>query len=166
MTFVLPTSYLLEKILHKIEQKAIGALLCKGGFVSTFPRKVVFGPHCYGGIAMRPLKIEQLSKQNQAVLKHLQCLGENHDMLCITLAWAQLGTGMGFVLLEKPNKRVPHLECAWIQSIRISSKILVWSSFIVSLLIPTSTITNVSTISWFCLMMAWATAFGNCRFML
>lgn len=71
MTFVLPTSYLSEKMLYNIERKAIDATLCKGGFVSSFPRKVAFGPHRYGGIAMRPLKIEQLSQQIQTVLKHL-----------------------------------------------------------------------------------------------
>ena len=38
--------------------------------------------------------------------------------LRIMLSWAQLGTGMGFSLLEWPKKYVPHLECAWTQSIR------------------------------------------------
>jgi hypothetical protein len=48
MTFVLPTSYSLEKMLKKIEQRATAATLCKGGFVSTFLRKGAYGP----GIAM------------------------------------------------------------------------------------------------------------------
>jgi hypothetical protein len=65
MMFVLPTSYLLEGQLYKIDQRAISATLCKGGFVTTFPRKVVFGPERYGGIAMRPLTIEQLIQQIQ-----------------------------------------------------------------------------------------------------
>jgi hypothetical protein len=56
MTFVLPTCYISEKKLDKIEQRAVGATLTKGGFVSSFPRKVAFGPVRYGGISMRPLK--------------------------------------------------------------------------------------------------------------
>jgi hypothetical protein len=39
-------------------------------------------------------------------------------MLRIVLAWAQLGTGMGFSLLNSPSVSVPHLECEWLQSIR------------------------------------------------
>ena len=34
------------------------------------------------------------------------------------LAWAQLGTGVGFPLLESPEKAVPQLECKLTQSIR------------------------------------------------
>jgi hypothetical protein len=53
MTFPLPLqkSYLSERQLHKIKKRAIGATPCKGGFVSTFPRQVAFGPLRYGGIA-------------------------------------------------------------------------------------------------------------------
>ena len=36
MTFVLPTSYLPEKQLKRIELRAQGATLCKGGFVPSF----------------------------------------------------------------------------------------------------------------------------------
>jgi hypothetical protein len=68
---------------------------------------------------MRPLAIEQLIQQVQTLLKHLRCPGENHDMLWITMAWAQLGTGMGFPLLTFLDKTVPYLECAWMQSIRM-----------------------------------------------
>jgi exonuclease III len=118
MTYVLPTCYLSEKQLRKIEQRAISATLCKGGFVSTFPRRVVFGPQRFGGIAMRPLTIEQLIQQVQMVLKHLRCPGECHALLRIMLSWAQLGTGMGFPLLGSPGKFVPHLECKLTQSIR------------------------------------------------
>jgi hypothetical protein len=67
---------------------------------------------------MRPLTTEQLIQQLQLVIKHLRCPGENHDMLRIMLAWAQLGTGMSFSLLECPEKPVAHLECEWVQSIR------------------------------------------------
>jgi hypothetical protein len=116
MTFVLPTSYLSTKILQKIEQRAIGATLCEGGFLSTFSWKVAFGPHRYGGIEWE-ITIEQLIVQVQEVIKHLRCPGENHNMLWLTFAWAQLGSGMGLGLLESPGKNVLHLECAWIQSI-------------------------------------------------
>jgi hypothetical protein len=118
MTFVLPTSYLTEKRLKKIEQRAVAATLCKGGFVTTFPRAVANGPHLYGGIAMHPIKYEQLVEQTKTVLKHLRCPGESNDMLRIALAWAQLETGMGFSLLDSPDKYVPHLDCQWLQSIR------------------------------------------------
>jgi hypothetical protein len=39
-------------------------------------------------------------------------------MLRIMLAWAHLGTGVGFSLLTLPGQTVPHLECTWLQSIR------------------------------------------------
>jgi hypothetical protein len=90
------------KQLRQIEQQAISATLCKGGFVSTFPWRVVFGLHKYGGIAMQPLLIEQLIQQVQMALKHLRCPGEYHALLQIMLAWAQLGTGVGFSLLALP----------------------------------------------------------------
>ncbi len=118
MTYVLPTCYLLEKQLHDIKERAVSATLCKGGFISTFSRQVAFGPQKYGGIAMRPLIIEQLIQQVLMVLKHLRCPGECHSLLRIMLAWAQLGTGVGFPLLESPEKAVPQLECKLTQSIR------------------------------------------------
>ena len=118
LTFVLPTSYIPASTLKRIEQRAVGATLCKGGFVSTFPRKVAFGPNKYGGNDMRPLDIEQLVQQTQTILKHLRSQGENNDMLRITLSWAQTATGMSFPLLAEPTNSVPHLECEWLQSIR------------------------------------------------
>jgi hypothetical protein len=114
MSFALPTNYLTKKRLKKIEQRAIGATLCKGGFVSTYSGQVAFGPQLYGGKAMRPIKIEQLIQQVQAVMKHLRCPGE----IRIAFAWAQLATGMGFALFEWPEKEVAHLECDWMQSLR------------------------------------------------
>jgi hypothetical protein len=68
---------------------------------------------------MRPLAIEQLIQQLQMLLKHLRCPGKSNDMLRIMLAWAQLGTGMGVPLLHSPEQKVPHLECEWLQSVRI-----------------------------------------------
>jgi hypothetical protein len=97
-------SYIQEKHFKKIEQHAIGSILCKGGYVSTFSRKVAFGPQMYGDIAMRPLVITKLVQQVQAVLKHLRCPGENIHMLCITMVLAQLRTGMGLLLLTNPDE--------------------------------------------------------------
>jgi hypothetical protein len=118
MTFVLPTCYLLAKQLRKFKHCAISATLCKGGFVSTFPRKVVFDPHQYDWITTRPLTIKQLIQQVQMVLKHLRCPGKCHALLWIMLSWAQLGTGTEFPLQASPAKSVPHLECQWTQPIR------------------------------------------------
>ena len=64
------------------------------------------------------LLIEQLVKQTKTIIKHLRCPGEGHDLLHITLSWAQLGTGVGFPLLESPNIPVPQLECEWLQLVR------------------------------------------------
>jgi hypothetical protein len=88
MTFVLPTSYLTAKHMKKIEKRAVASTLCKGGYVPSFSRAVANGPQLYGGIAMPPLKYEQLVEQAKAVLKHLRCPGKSNDMLHITLAWA------------------------------------------------------------------------------
>jgi hypothetical protein len=53
MTYVLPTSYLPVKRLKKIEQRAVAATLCKGGFVSTYSRAVANDPQLYDrGITM------------------------------------------------------------------------------------------------------------------
>ncbi len=117
-TFVLPTSYFAKKQLDRIEMKAVAATLTKGGYVSKFPRKVVFGPQRYGGLGMRMLWSEQLVLQVQLLIKHLRCPSECQQMLNINLAWAQLGTGMGFPILGHPNKHIPHLECAWLSSLR------------------------------------------------
>jgi hypothetical protein len=84
---------------------------------------------------MQPLTIEQLIQQVQLVLKHLRCPGQCHSLLRIMLAWAQLGTGMGFPLLESPFKLAPYLECKWLTSIRtglasIGARIKTTESFI------------------------------------
>jgi hypothetical protein len=135
MTYVLPNTFLAAKRLKKIAQRAFAVTLCKGGYVSTFPHAVANGPNLYGGIAMHPLPTKQLLEQTKAVLKHLWCNGENCDMLCITLSWAQLGTGMGFPILACPKTSVPHLEYDLMQSLRtglttIEARIECYNSFV------------------------------------
>ena len=58
------------------------------------------------------------AKGPQVIIKHLRCPGESNALLRIMLSWAHLGTGMDFPLLEWPENHVPHLECAWLQSLR------------------------------------------------
>ncbi len=118
MTFVLPTSYFEKKNLDRIEMKAVAATLTKGGYVSKFPRKVAFGPQEFGGLGMRMLWTEQLVLQVKLLIKHLRCPSDHQKMLQMNLAWAQLGTGMGYPILEYPDTNIPHLECAWFASIR------------------------------------------------
>ena len=98
--------------------KATHATLSKGGYVSTLPRAVSNGPHFYGGIAMRPLWVEQLIQQVQTVVKHLRSTGDCNLFFRIALSWTQISTGMGFHLLEHPSLWVPHFECKWLASIR------------------------------------------------
>jgi hypothetical protein len=121
-TFILPTCYFTRKQLDKLQQKVTSATLAKGGFVSTMPREVVFGPQLYGGIAMRVVWGEQLINQVQMVVKHIRCPGDCNIMLRIALTWAQLSTGMGFPLLKYTGLWVPHLECRWLTSMRSGMK--------------------------------------------
>jgi exonuclease III len=135
-TFILPTSYFTMKQLNRIQMRATSATLAKGGYVSTMPRAVVFGPAQYSGMAMRQLWVEQLVQQTQTIVKHIRCPGDCNLMFRIALSWAQLSTGMGFHLLEYPGLWVPQLECHWLTSIRtglaaITGSIECFESFLV-----------------------------------
>ncbi len=107
-----------KKQLHHVQKKMTSTSLSKRGCSPKTPRAVVFGPHLYGGLAMRPLWVEQIIQQSQIVIKHLRCPGDCNKMFRIALTWAQLNTGMGFHLLEYPSISVPHLECKWFNSMR------------------------------------------------
>ena len=67
---------------------------------------------------MRMLWCEQIILQVQLLVKHLRSPRDCQKMLQINLAWAQLGTGMGFPILGNPDMELPHLECAWFASLR------------------------------------------------
>jgi hypothetical protein len=52
------------------------------------------------------------------VLKHLRIPGEANTLIRIALAWAQLASGVGFLILEYPDQAIPKMEDPFLQGIR------------------------------------------------
>jgi hypothetical protein len=118
MCYVLNTSCLTEETLAVIQKKATNALFRKCGFNQNTATAVKFGPPRLGGICFRNLYTEQSLLLTCMILNHLRIQGQAHTMIHIALAWSQLASGIGYPILEFPNKTLPTLEDPFLQGIR------------------------------------------------
>ncbi len=72
------------------------------------PLAVVFGPAYLGGIGLRHLYVEQGALKTAALIENIRQNGRLGQMMWIAIQWAQVTAGMGFELLGKPERLLPH----------------------------------------------------------
>jgi hypothetical protein len=88
------------------------------------------------GIGFRHLYTEQSLLLTCMVIKHLRIEGQAQHLFHISLAWAQLASGVGVPILEFPDYAIPTLEDPFFQGIhaggmtRLSASICLLDNFV------------------------------------
>jgi hypothetical protein len=116
--YPLTSSFLSEKQLDKIQQKAMTIIYAKCGFNRHTKREVLFGPRELGGAEFSRLFIKQGIAQAQYLLRHWRIHSTIGKLMKCALAWIQLSLGVSFPLLERVHVSLPHLESKWFASLR------------------------------------------------
>ena len=94
-TYPFVATYLEEKVLVKIENKAIMTFLPKMGYNQTTARAVVYGPAEHGGIGIKSLYAEQPVAQITALSQHLRLGSPLGGTIRLNLNWVQIIAGIG-----------------------------------------------------------------------
>jgi hypothetical protein len=118
VTYPLTGSYLSEKQLDQIQQKAMTIIYAKCGFNRHTKREVLFGPRELGGAEFSRLFLKQGIAQTQYFLRHWRIHSTIGKLMKCALAWIQLSLGVSFPMLERVHVSLPHLESKWFASLR------------------------------------------------
>jgi hypothetical protein len=104
--------------LSTIQRSSTQVLLSAMGFNKHMPLAVVFGPSYLGGVGLRRLYVEQGSPKISALIEHIRQNGRLGQMMWIAIQWAQVTAGVGFALLGKPDRFLPHAVGKWLLFLR------------------------------------------------
>ena len=116
MLYCLPATNISEKVLDKIQNKALESFVPALGYNKTFPRAVLLGPTDYGGEAIPHLYTEGRIQQIEYLMMHIRANTELGILFKINIDWLQLtaGLGEGFFTTHRP---IPYVS-NWFNGIR------------------------------------------------
>ena len=117
VTYPSVATYLKQKELEKIENRAITVFLPKMGYNRTTARAVVYGPAEHGGIGIKNLYAEQSIAQITALIQHTRLQSPLGRTIRINLDWVQIIAGIGLPVLED-TRPIKHIEGEWFMAIR------------------------------------------------
>jgi hypothetical protein len=120
VTYSSVATYLEEKELVKIENKAIMVFLPKMGYNRTTARAVVCGPAEQGGIGIKSLYAEKSIAQITALIQHTRLYSPLGRTIRINLDWVQITAGIAKPVL-KDTQPIQHMEGEWFKSLRVIS---------------------------------------------
>jgi hypothetical protein len=118
MGYSLPVSHLSFEQLNKLQQPIVPVVLSMMGFCSNTSRMLTFLCSFYGGLDFRNFRLEQGIGQITFIFRHLHTPGQVHDLLNITISWAQYCAGVGYPIFLYPDRLLPHLDGHWLVNIR------------------------------------------------
>ena len=116
VSYPLPTTYLSQRDLEKVQATATPALLNCCGFHRNTPRAITYAPMEVGGIGLIDLYSEQGA---QHIANILLTYGRSNDpqlgkTLTILYNWSTMISGNSKHPFENPEVRCPHLPEGWI----------------------------------------------------
>jgi hypothetical protein len=117
MMYSLPAMRLSEKILYRIQMKALAIFLQLNGYEETFPRAVVFGPKIYGGIEFKEIYSECTCRKVEALSCHVNAHSEIGIMGIVDLNWQQLHCGATQMFFEG-GKDFNYVKDNWFMTIQ------------------------------------------------
>jgi hypothetical protein len=109
MIYSLPVMTLDTKMLNKIQQQAVQAILSKLGVSKSFACQVAFGPKDLCGMALLDMSVEQGIQGVQHFMDLVYCKASLGNLIIISLCSLQLESGCGFHLLENPSEWVLYI---------------------------------------------------------
>jgi hypothetical protein len=100
-----------------LHQLLFPRLLSRLGYISSFPRKILFGPKLFGGIGAKDLEAVQGIAMILVLIKHIRNGSTVGDAGEILIRWAQMMAGTSLPILVD-NQDIPHIENKWIRKLR------------------------------------------------
>ena len=117
--YVLPTCHFSEKQLKQIQNKAHRTMTSHCGYNRNTAATVLYAPQYVGGAGFFHLYNDQGCGQVKMFMKFWRSSKTTPGkLLRITLAWAQYCAGTSKPILEDTSTKLPHLEAAWLSSLR------------------------------------------------
>lgn len=117
--FPLPICYFTEKELDDIQRSAHRQMVAQCGYNRNTATIVLYAPYSLGGCDFFHLYDVQGYGQVRLFVKFWRSPHtHNGKMLRIAVAWAQFNAGTGASILEDTTTKLPHLEAAWLKSLR------------------------------------------------
>lgn len=116
--YTLPQGHHDKKSLDKDQSKSMRLLFSKCGFNQNTSKAIMYTPRKLGGAGF----VDWSTLQGEGQLTHFLRLWRSDtklgSTLKISLAWAQLQSGMSFSILEHPLTPIPPVDTKWIKSLR------------------------------------------------
>jgi hypothetical protein len=105
MTCSLPAENISEKVLDKIQAKALESFTSALGFNRNFPRSVILGPTEFGGEFIPHLNTKSYIQKIEILLANVRGKTELGTLFCINLGWVHLlvGRGESFLASHYPS---------------------------------------------------------------
>ena len=100
MSYCLPAVNITEKVLDRIQNKALESFIPALGYNKGFPRAVMLGPTTYGGDGVPHLFTESKLLQLEILVMHLRANTTLGQLFRINLNWIQLTLGLSTPLFE------------------------------------------------------------------
>lgn len=116
MTYSLPAVNISEKVLDKIQAKALESFIPALGFNCNFPRAVLLGPKAFGGEGIPHLHTESNIQKIEILMANIRGQTELGTLFLINLSWIHLLVGRGESYLNS-NYEIPYVQ-NWFTGIR------------------------------------------------
>lgn len=109
MGYSFPAVNLSEKILNKIQRKALESFTPALGYNRNFPREVLLGPKEYGGEGVPHLYTEAQIQKIEIIISNIRANTDLGKLLCIKLNWIQLLSGRSESILTSTYD-IPYIK--------------------------------------------------------
>ena len=117
--YPLPMTHFTRDQLHRIQQKALSAIIARCGYNRNTHRAIIFGSTKYGGANFRHLYSIQGAGQVQLFLKFWRTpLSQAGKLLRISVSWLQLAAGISSPIFEAVNPSIAYCDSKWLLSLR------------------------------------------------
>lgn len=116
MGYSLPAVNISEKIVNKIQAKALESFVPALGYNRNFPRDVILGPSEFGGASIPHLYTESRIQQVEMLLSNIRADTDLGKLFLINLNWIQVLAGIGEPYLTS-TQEIPYIN-NWFTGIR------------------------------------------------
>jgi hypothetical protein len=117
MVYSLTAVNLNKKQLTTIQRKATSSYTQAAGYEITFPKAVVHGPLCFGGLGFQHLFVESNIGKIDTILCHINKQSQLGNSMKTNLNWIQLHSGIGTPVLQC-SKNLDYIQQNWFDEVR------------------------------------------------
>lgn len=117
MGYSLPAVNISEKVLNKMQNKAMESFIPAMGYNKKTPQAIMYGPKEFGGAGIPHLYTECRIQQITTLIMHIRSKTDLGRLFMINLNWLQLTIGVGTSLFKNTDP-ICYVENNWFFGIR------------------------------------------------